>query len=81
MTFDEAVRARRSVRGYRPDPVPESVLRECLELAQLTPSNCNVQPWRVYIASGEVRGSFCNTAAMANSRMVPEGSPVSGSLS
>ncbi|MCA9579521.1 MAG: nitroreductase [Polyangiales bacterium] len=55
MDFDEAVRARRSVRGFKPDPVPEEVIAACLELAQHTPSNCNVQPWRVYLASGGAR--------------------------
>ena len=34
---------------------PDEVLRECFELAQRAPSNCNIQPWRVFVASGEVR--------------------------
>ena len=52
-TFDDVVRARRSVRGFRPDrPVAPTLLHEALAVAQLSPSNCNVQPWRVYLASG-----------------------------
>lgn len=53
--FDEVVRQRRSVRGYKPDAVPTDVIDACLALAQQTPSNCNVQPWRVYLASGSAR--------------------------
>lgn len=53
MHFDEAVRSRRSVRGFLPREVPAATLREVLELAQLTPSNCNVQPWLVHVVSGE----------------------------
>jgi len=54
--FDSIIRDRRSVRGFLPDrPVPRDVLLEVLELAQLAPSNCNVQPWRVTIASGPAR--------------------------
>ena len=53
--FDEVVRARRSVRGFKPDTVPADVIDACLALAQQAPSNCNVQPWRVYLASGEAR--------------------------
>lgn len=49
---DAVIRSRRSVRGYRPDPVPRVTLVEALEVAQCAPSNCNVQPWRVTIASG-----------------------------
>lgn len=53
--LDETIRQRRSVRGFLPKPVPRETIEELLRLAQHAPSNCNVQPWRVYIASGEVR--------------------------
>src|SRR5688572_22630409 len=53
--LDETILSRRSVRGFLPKAVPESTLLECLRLAQHAPSNCNVQPWRVYIATGAVR--------------------------
>jgi nitroreductase len=57
-TDDSAVltrilRARRSVRGFRPDPVPAVVLERVLAMAQLAPSNCNVQPWVAHVVSGE----------------------------
>lgn len=51
--LDKTICERRSVRGFLPQPVPRDVLEEVLELAQHAPSNCNVQPWRVYIASGD----------------------------
>lgn len=51
--LDQTIKERRSVRGFLPKPVPRDVLEEVLSLAQRAPSNCNVQPWRVYIASGE----------------------------
>lgn len=54
--LDQVIRDRRSVRGFFPDrPVPPTVIRECLELAQRAPSNCNVQPWQVLVASGAAR--------------------------
>jgi len=37
--------ARRSVRKYRPDPVPRELLDVCLEAARLAPSACNAQPY------------------------------------
>lgn len=52
MNVDDAIRARRSVRGYRSDPVPEGTIREVMALAQLAPSNCNVQPWIPHVVSG-----------------------------
>lgn len=51
--LDEAILGRRSVRGFLPREVPREVLEEVLSLAQHAPSNCNVQPWRVYIALGQ----------------------------
>jgi hypothetical protein len=53
--FDEVVRSRHSVRGFSARPVPESVLRQALEAARLSPSNCNAQPWRVFVATGARR--------------------------
>lgn len=51
--YDALVRRRRSCRAFLPDPVPESVLRRVFETAQMTPSNCNVQPWAVHVVSGD----------------------------
>jgi len=56
LSFDDTVRARRAVRGFHPDrPVPAEVIREAFALAQRAPSNCNIQPWRVFVASGDAR--------------------------
>jgi nitroreductase len=51
-TLDCLLRERRSVRGFLPDPVPTDVLRRVFEMAALSPSNCNVQPWIVHVVSG-----------------------------
>lgn len=50
--FEALMRKRRSVRGYKPDPVPQPVLDEIFATAQHAPSNCNVQPWVVHVVSG-----------------------------
>lgn len=47
--FLALARRRRSVRAYRPDPVPAAVLARCLEAARLAPSSCNGQPWRFVV--------------------------------
>ena len=48
----DLVHARRSVRGFLPQPVDRNTLREVFVLAQRAPSNCNVQPWHVHVVSG-----------------------------
>lgn len=47
--------SRYSVRDFRPDPVPEEVLRRALVLALKTPSVCNRQAWHVYHISERAR--------------------------
>lgn len=53
LSFKEATRARRSIRGFLDTPVPDTVIREVLEDAQYAPSNCNTQPWNTHVVSGE----------------------------
>lgn len=53
LSLIDAIKQRRSIRGFKSDLVPQNVLDEILNTAQLSPSNCNVQPWRVMLASGE----------------------------
>ena len=51
----DAIYARRSVRGYLNREVPPEVLDRIFEIAQQSPSNCNVQPWKVYVATGALK--------------------------
>jgi nitroreductase len=46
LTTKEAIELRRSIRKFKPDPVPDEDIRELLEAARLAPSSCNAQPWR-----------------------------------
>ena len=49
MTFRELAEKRISVRGYRPDPVDETVLAQVLEAGRLAPSAANRQPWHIIV--------------------------------
>lgn len=55
MSLRDAILSRRSVRGYLPKRVPQETLEAIFSLAQQAPSNCNIQPWKVYVASGDVK--------------------------
>lgn len=39
------IESRRAVRRFLSEPVPDEVIRDCLEMAVLAPSSCNLQPW------------------------------------
>lgn len=56
----DAVEQRRSTRAFRRDKVSESVVRSLLERARFTPSGGNLQPWHVYVLTGERRQSLTN---------------------
>ena len=58
MSLVEAVSKRRSVRGFLDKEVPQQVINRIFEIAQQAPSNCNVQPWKAYVASGELKESL-----------------------
>ena len=53
MNVTEAMRARSSIRAYKPDPVSRELLMEIFEEAARTPSWANTQPWEVFIADGD----------------------------
>ena len=45
METREALLTRRSIRRYKPDPIPEEDLREILEAGLYAPSAINLQHW------------------------------------
>jgi nitroreductase len=51
--LEALLRVRHSCRAFRPDPVPRATIDRILGLAQMTPSWCNTQPWRVIVTTGE----------------------------
>jgi nitroreductase len=53
MDFEELVRTRRSVRGFKKEPVARALIEEILEVAKRAPSSMNTQPWHVHVLSGE----------------------------
>jgi len=53
MQYDDVVLGRRSIRGYKPVPVPKALIREVIEMAMRAPSSLNTQPWNFYVVSGE----------------------------
>jgi nitroreductase len=53
MDVYEAVTSRRAVRGFLDTPVPPEVLNRVLSAAAWAPSGSNLQPWHIYVVTGE----------------------------
>ena len=58
MSFETAVKSRRSVRGFQNREVPQEVLNKVFDLARWSPSGTNMQPWQTYVASGATRDAL-----------------------
>jgi nitroreductase len=52
MQYDDVVLGRRSIRGFKREPVPKDVIRDVMALAMRAPSSLNTQPWNFYVVTG-----------------------------
>ena len=57
----QALKDRRSVRGFKPDPIEPAVINEILALANRSPSFTNSQPWEVAVVTGKTRDALSKT--------------------
>jgi nitroreductase len=84
MQYDQVVLGRRSIRGYKPDPVPRKLIEEVLALAMRAPTSMNTQPWHFYVITGEpldrIRAGNTerNMAGIPHSREFRIGQPFAG---
>ncbi|WP_085340709.1 nitroreductase [Aquidulcibacter paucihalophilus] len=84
MDYDQVILGRRSIRGYKPDPVPKALIEEILALAMRAPSSMNTQPWNFYVLTGEpldrIRAGNTerNLAGVPHSREFRIGEPFAG---
>jgi nitroreductase len=74
MDLMEAIKGRRSIRKYKPDPVPEGVFRTLMEAVRWSPSWANTQCWEVItIKDPGVKSEVATT--------LPKGNPAISSIS
>lgn len=65
MDVTEAIKTRISVRAFKPDPLPEALVREIIDVARYAPSGGNLQPWKV-IAVADAERDAVVALAKAN---------------
>lgn len=76
MDIVEAIKSRKSIRGYKPDPVPREILREILEIATRAPSGVNMQPWEITVLTGKTLDNI----RQGNAEMRSSDAPVISAL-
>jgi len=75
MDVFECIRTRRTVREFKPDPVPDEIVHKILQAGRWTPSSSNTQPWHFVVVSNRetiatigkiaTQGSFIGRAPLA----------------
>ena len=56
------MKARRSIRRLKPDPVPDEAVEKVLEAARWAPSGANTQPWEFIIVNDdEIKNKLLDT--------------------
>lgn len=53
MDFQELIRVRRSIRGYKPEPIAEDVLYRVLGAGRIAPTAANLQPFHLILVTDE----------------------------
>src|SRR4029077_12141249 len=53
MDFETLVQTRKSVRGFKREPVARAVIEDIIEVAKRAPSSMNTQPWHIHVLTGE----------------------------
>ena len=79
MSILEAIKNRRSVRRYKPDPISETSLNNILDAGRLAPSAWNGQPWKfIVVTDPEMRRGVAERArtGSGNSQMWIADAPV-----
>lgn len=73
------LRSRRSIRRFKPEPVPASAIQQILEIAAYAPSAHNLQPWRFAVVQDRAARSRLGQALTDKMRadMTAEGAPAS----
>jgi nitroreductase len=73
----KAIKDRKSIRGYKSNPVPQNILKEILDTAVRAPSADNSQPWEITVITGQVLRDL----ALANVQALLSGLPVAPDVS
>ena len=63
MDVFDAISKRRSVRKFKPELLSERQIEQLLEAARLSPSGCNIQPWRFLVVKDKkCKHKLCEAA-------------------
>lgn len=74
--FKKLINARRSVRRYTDEVIPDHIVNDCLDMALLAPNSSNLQPWEFYRIKNKdvkekiVHACFSQSAAKTSAELI-----------
>ncbi len=71
MDIAKAIRLRKSIRRFKPIPIPREILQDVLETAVRAPSGMNTQPWEIFV----IQGKALEALKKANVELLLSGAP------
>lgn len=72
MPVDAAIRLRRSVTRFRPDPVPREIIERMLEAAVWAPNHHLTQPWEFIVLTGQGKQRFAEIRSEFRRTLLPD---------
>jgi len=75
-SFLELVKNRRSIRRFKPDPIPDGAIDKIIEAARYAPSGANTQPWEfLVIKNQELKDGILQIINEMRNRGAPDQRP------
>ncbi|MDV4315432.1 nitroreductase [Acinetobacter indicus] len=66
---DQAISSRHSVRAFKNTPLDTQTIKDILNIACRAPSGNNIQPWKVYVVTGQKRNELIQQVCAAQSQI------------
>lgn len=72
MDLLDLIKSRRSVKAFRPDPVPRNVIERVLDAAVWAPNHRLTEPWTFYVLGPDTKQRFADLRGKLRAEKMPD---------
>ncbi len=66
---DQVINSRHSVRAFKTTPIETQTIKDILTVSSRAPSGNNIQPWKVYVVTGQKREALIQKVCAAQTEI------------
>jgi nitroreductase len=66
---DQVINSRHSVRAFKTTPIETQTIKDILTVSSRAPSGNNIQPWKVYVVTGQKREALIEKVCTAQTEI------------